>query len=799
MAPDALLHCRTATIIPMVKGTAIGPGTARVSRKMREIGMASAQLTLTDGTGSAGGHARPRDLSFELQQMTARQIWFLLRRHIKLVAGIVITCVLIVLAIQLQLPKRYQATATVQVQLNDSSGSNQADAVRNQQRVANEARMYRSQALAEQVVRDLKLHRNPAFNNGVTMKVPLAASHLLNDTQVASSTDSDVIDITVQSGDPELAARIANRFVQSLQKLRSERRQVWRDEVTRALANEAGRLSSEAWRAEQAVADFRRDHAMPVGAGSAEDYQQMNRLAVEAASSAALSSGMRAQAAGVSSAAGMRTVAGATSPALDNLQRQYDDLSRQRSEMAVQMGANHPQMQALTAQISQVSNAMTQERASVIAAQQARNNADAGRERAMAMAEANAAAARAGQLQARLNDITSAAFRNNANSVDLSILERKAEVARQAYLTTAQRAQTVRAELESTGVNSTMMSAAPVPLTPVAPAPKKMALAAFVGSSMLALLIVLGIEMFDNRLRSGDQLRRLFGLRTLAMLPGLPDPIGPSIEENPVVTEPQSLFTEVARNLASEVEALPRLEGSQRVLVTSPLPGDGKSSVALTLAAAAASMGRRAIVVDLDLRRPGPSVLRSIQDNSNLPDLIDVLTHSGETRKLIPQVESHVEHDPAYGAAPAALLPVVLSTREQIRNPAALVQGWQVARLLDELREQFDLVVINAPAILAVRDARTLSSLADSTIMVVRWGSTTVEQLRASLQMVNNQVAGAVFNQVDYEEHARRGYGDAVQFYMGSAAYYSDSFPVRQKWTKAASDRVRRVFTREAA
>jgi polysaccharide biosynthesis transport protein len=79
--------------------------------------------------------------------------------------------------------------------------------------------------------------------------------------------------------------------------------------------------------------------------------------------------------------------------------------------------------------------------------------------------------------------------------------------------------------------------------------------------------------------------------------------------------------------------------------------------------------------------------------------------------------------------------------------------------------------------------------------MVVRWGHTTVEQLRASLQMVNNQVVGAVFNQVDYEEHARRGYGDAVQFYMGSAAYYSDSFPIRP----SLAERIRHLFTRKAA
>lgn len=756
--------------------------------------MASAQLTLMDGAVSGGGE-KASDLSFELQQMSPRQIWFLLRRHMKLVAGIVISCVIVVLIVQLQLPNRYEASATVQVELNDSTGSNQADATRNQQRVANEARMYRSQALAEQVVRDLSLNRNISFTHGVPMTVQQAAVQLTKVTRVTSSTDSDFIDITVQSRKAELAARIANRFVDSLQKMRSQRRQAWRDGLSTALDKETARLANEVETAERAVADFRRANLMPMGAGSAEDYQQMNRVAVEAASTAAMSSAMQAQAAGVSRAAAMRTVAGATSPALDNLQKQYDDLIRQRSEVSVQMGANHPQMQALSAQIAQVGNALQSERASVINTQQTKNDTDAGRERAMALAEASAASARAGQLQSRLNSITGAAFRNNANLVNLSILDRRAEVAKQAYLTTAQRAQTVQSELQTTGVNSTMVSAAAVPLIPVAPAPKKMALAAFVGSSVLAFLIVLGIEMFDNRLRSGDQLRRLFGLRTLAMLPKMDDSIGATVEENPVITQPQSLFTEVARNLASEIGELPHDGHSQRVLVTSPLPGDGKSSVALTLAAAAASLGRRAIVVDLDLRRPGPSVLRSIQGESGMPDLIEVLTHGDAVRRLIPQVESHVEHDAAQGAAPTALLPVVLSTREQVRNPAAVVQGWQVGRLLDDLHERFDLIVINAPAILAVRDARTLSSLADTTVMVVRWGHTTVEQMRASLQMVNNQVVGAVFNQVDYEEHARRGYGDAVQFYMGSSGYYSDSFPVRQGWM----DRVRSTFTRKAA
>lgn len=755
--------------------------------------MATAQLALMDTLPGGAAAARPRDLSFEMQQMSPRQIWLLLRRHIVLVATIVCTCVAVVLALQLRLPDLYEATSTVQVELNDATGTNQADAARNQQRVANEARIYRSQALAERVVKDLQLQRNPKFNGGETISNQQATTLLLARTTVVSANDSDFIDIVVRSTSPELATKIANQFIDSLQKLRSSRRQAWRDNLSRALAVERTRLAGQVEEAERAVANFRREHNMPIGAGSAEDYQQMNRIAVEAASAAAMNSATAARSASVDSASRMRTVAGASSPVMEQLQRQYDDLTRERSQLSVALGVNHPDMQRVEAQLGQVRGDLDRERSAVVAAQQARINADAGREQTLAAGEASAAAARAGQLQARLSSLSTSAFQNNANNVDLASLDRRAEVARQAYLTTAQRAQTVRSELETTGVNSSVVSAATVPLVPIAPSPKKMALAAFVGSLLLALLLVFCIEMFDNRLRSGDQLSRLFGLRTLAMLPLLPREIAMTTEDNPVLTEPQSLFAEVARNLAGEIAGIAQGAHGQSVLVTSPLPGDGKSSVALTLAAAAGSMGRRAVVVDLDLRRPGPSILRSIQGGVETPDLIAFLTGTAELHRLLPH--NGLDETPP----PEGWRPVVLSTREAVPNPAALVQGWQVNRLLERLREHFDLVIINAPAILAVRDASTLSGIADSTLVVVRWGTTTVEQLRAAMQLLHNKVVGAVFNQVDYREHARRGYGDAVQFYMGSASYYSDSMPEHRSWVRSLSQRMRSAFTRQAA
>uniref|UniRef100_UPI0035CC6839 GumC family protein n=1 Tax=uncultured Sphingomonas sp. TaxID=158754 RepID=UPI0035CC6839 len=754
--------------------------------------MVAAQLATLDAV-PRGLERRQADALSGMDNMSARQIWMVIRRHLKLICGVVGLCTLAVLALELWLPDQYEATTTVQVELNDATGSNQADAARNQQRVENEARIYRSQALAEQVMLDLDLLHNRVFNNGRVLTAPQATTQLMAQTRVVTANDSDFIDIIVQTGSADLAARIANRYVETLQKMRAQRRQAWRNGLGRALALETARLGGEVEKAERTAADFRRVHRMPIGAGGAEDYLQMNRVAVEEASAAALNAATAERSASIDAASRLRTVQGATSPVLEQLQHQYDDLVRQRSQLSVTTGAQHPEMRALEAQVSQVGADLERERTAVRTNQAARNAADAGREQKLAGGEAAAAAARAGRLQGQLGAITQTTFRNNANIVDLALLDRRADVARQAYLVTAQRAKTVQSEPETTGVNSSMVSAASPPIKPVSPAPVKFTLAAFVGSSMLSLLAVFGIEMLDNRLRSGEQLNRLFGLRTLAMLPRMTKAIGTTLEDNPVVVEPQSLFSEVARNLASEIFEQRSAGVAQSILVTSPLPGDGKSSVALTIGAAAAAMGRRTIIVDLDLRRPGPSVLRSIQANSGAPDLLEMLKTGGEVRRLLPC------DDTALNGGGEPHLPVVLSTREAIHNPAAaLIQGRQVDRLLDELRESFDLIVINAPAILAVRDARVLSGIADSTLIVVRWGVTTVEQLRAAMQLVQNDVSGAVFNQVDYAAHARRGYGDAVQFYMGASSYYSDE-PAGQRRFSLRSRFVNRRVNRRMA
>ena len=126
----------------------------------------------------------------------------------------------------------------------------------------------------------------------------------------------------------------------------------------------------------------------------------------------------------------------------------------------------------------------------------------------------------------------------------------------------------------------------------------------------------------------------------------------------------------------------------------------------------------------------------------------------------------------------------MLSAKRPVSNPAAILNAQSLQRLIADLKSHFDLVIINAPAALAVRDARAMCDFTDHTVVVSRWGRTTIEQMRATLETLSGHANGVVFDHVDYVEHARRQYGDAIQFYMDAADYYSDEPPASAPLTK---------------
>lgn len=704
---------------------------------------------------------------------------------------------------QLTAPRQYSATANVQVELIDDVGTNQADVqAKNVQRIANEVKLYRSRAVAEQVAEDLSNEDLDRVIRSVdrvpkgprSQRVAAATSTIQDMMGVQAEEGSDLIEVTAVARSPKVAALIANAYPVANAKLKTEKNNDRRSALLKSLESERMKRAQQAADAAKNLADFRLNNNMFVGSGTIEDLQQINRIAAEAASAVAMRAGSAAQSSGIARAAQMNTTANATSPVLQALERQEAELSAEYARMSPTFGSNHPDMVRLTSQLSEVRRDVASERARAQSIATQVVNAEAARMTQLARSDADRDGARAGQLEGVVGRLTSRARNNTANTVKLEELDRAAEVSAKAFNEIAERISLVRSEMLVGGLTSTLISPAIANDDPISPLPVKMTVVAFLASGLLGLLLVFAREITDDKLRTISQMRRLFSLPTFGMLPILSDGVSDKIEESPVISDPQSLYAEVARSTLVEVNAIAQSKQCQSVLITSPLPGDGKSVVTLTLAAAAMVMGKRVAIVDLDLRKA--SILQRIHRGLNSPELLDVLRGQVDLKSLGGPDASSGSLPAQYNEPEFDLRRLtLLSATTPVSEPAALLTSGCIHRLINDLKMRHDIVLINAPATLAVRDARTMCEFADDTVVVARWGLTTIDQMAATLEMLGqDRIAGVIFNQVDYAEHARRRYGDSIEFYMHAADYYRAPVPIH--WRPV--ERLRRMFQRRS-
>lgn len=714
-------------------------------------------------------------------------------RHKVIVLAIVALATAATLVWQLTSPSLYRSTANIKVELIDDTGTNQADVLaRNTQRIANESKLYRSRVSAQMVIENQGLLDNPEFltemggppSGDETERMSAAISVLLNMTRVDSEEGSDLIEMTAISRSPELAAQIANSYPEAVRDLKRNRDIERREELLAELSVERDTRMTRAVTAAEELADFRVKNRMLVGAGGIEDLAQINRIASEAASATAMGSGSAAQSAGITRAARISSTAGATSAAVQQLQRQEAQLSAELARLSQTYGSGYPELARVETELQEVRSNLAIEQEAARRAAQDQADAEAARMQEMARADAARDAARAGQLQAVVASLTSRAYQNAANTPLLQELEREAETTASAVAEITDQITRVQSEKLVEGVSSNIISPAIPDGERFSPSPLKTTIVALLGASVLAMMIAFMIDLLDDRLRTVAQMRKYFGLPVFGMLPDISGGISTKLRESPVFDEPQSLFAEVARSIYAETRALVPLNQSQSVLITSPLPGDGKSAIALTLAAAAVSMGKRAVILDLDLRRSG--ILQRIQEDIDAPELMDLVRGNVDVHALLAPPDEETFDEPETGAvltfendAEEMLSRFMLfSASQPVAEPAAVLSSSRFRQLVIELKSRFDLVVVNAPATLAVRDARSMTDYTDDTILVAKWGETKIEQMRATLELLgSSNVAGCVYNQVDYAEHARRKYGDSIQFYFEASDYFQGDIP----------------------
>jgi capsular exopolysaccharide synthesis family protein len=220
---------------------------------------------------------------------------------------------------------------------------------------------------------------------------------------------------------------------------------------------------------------------------------------------------------------------------------------------------------------------------------------------------------------------------------------------------------------------------------------------------------------------------------------------------------PFSPFSEAMHTLRSGIHMSDVDQPPKVIQVTSARPGEGKTTIATSLAISAALSGKKVVLVDADLRRPAASRFFRLEKEKGLVDLLLGATTIDDVLK---------DHQD--------LNLMVIPTGSKSLNPPDVLGSERMKGLISHLKETFDYVVLDTPPVGPVVDPVIVSNLADKTIFVVQWASTSREVVETSIQRVSThkRVAGVVLNSVNQDRAKKYG----GEYYHGKTyeKYYSE-------------------------
>jgi capsular exopolysaccharide synthesis family protein len=292
--------------------------------------------------------------------------------------------------------------------------------------------------------------------------------------------------------------------------------------------------------------------------------------------------------------------------------------------------------------------------------------------------------------------------------------------------------------------NVAIVDEAILPAGPVSPKRRlNVALSGVLGLA-LGLGTVFFLDYLDNTVKTSEDVEQYLGLSILAIVPRRD-----ASSENIVKESLQSLRTNV--NFSSLNRS------RKRILVTSAGPQEGKTSTLVALAKAQAAAGDRVAVVDCDLRRPNVHNCLGLKRNFGLTNFLADATEDGSWRKYLKTTSLPNLHVLTCGPIPP--------------NPPELFGTDRFRRLLEDLREEYDWVLLDAPPVASLSDAIILASVCDMITFVIRHRQTDRELIRRAVEAiraVNPHVIGAVMNDVDLDRTHYRDYYYAGHYYYGT-------------------------------
>ncbi|THH35436.1 polysaccharide biosynthesis tyrosine autokinase [Aliishimia ponticola] len=357
-------------------------------------------------------------------------------------------------------------------------------------------------------------------------------------------------------------------------------------------------------------------------------------------------------------------------------------------------------------------------------------------EQRRAEAQRSALATSRDQLTARIEA-------QSADLITLQQLTREAEASRLLYEYFLGRLKETSAQQGIQQADSRVLSAAVIPTRPASPRrPLILALCAMLGAVLGAALVFLREARRDTH-RTAQHLENATGYPVMGQIATFPARNRKEALAY-LMSKPNSEAAESIRNLRTSLLLSDADNPPQIMVVSSSLPGEGKTTIALSLAQNMVGMGRRVLLIEGDIRRQDFSAMFGGRKSSGL---MSVLT--GEST-----LSDAVLHDEESG------IDVLLGDQGNY-NAADLFSSDRFREVIAEMRGTYDQIIIDTPPVLIVPDARIIAQHADAILFVVKWDQTLQSQVSEALGMfesVNHPVSGLALNQISPRGMKRYGF-----------------------------------------
>jgi capsular exopolysaccharide synthesis family protein len=737
-------------------------------------------LALAAGAGYLRPAGQP-DLSL-------RDFWRILQRRKRTVVGSIAACLLLALVVSLVMTPKYESVSLIEVNKENSDilgldtlQSGVGDSLDYTLTLETQANVLRSDSLALQVAEQLGLEKRQEFSlagawfdadraraeqNLPLEKAPLRRRRIARAFQksltVKTLPGTRMIEVHFLNQDPQLAADVANTLVGDYLEQYFRTRYNATAQASQWLSKQLEGLKSQVEAAQEKVVRYQKENGI-LGTDEAHNVVMARLEELNKQLTAAEASRMLKQAGyqiaktgnaelisvvGTSSLLGLAGVNSNPLALIQSLRSQQAELKVQYAQAAAKYGPAYPRLIQMRNQSQELESAI---------------QAEIGRVAARAENDFIAAKNSEDMLRASFERQKDEANKLNDSAVRYTIMKREAESSRELYdgLLKKLKEAGVLAGLRST--NLVVVDPARTTAKPVCPS-YSINLALGLGVGFLGGIgLAFAREGFDSTIRTPEQVEAVAGLPAVGIIPDLAAnqawrlrprntlPVDCNILDSPSSQLAESYRALRTALLFSNGDAPPKV-----ILVTSPLPQEGKTTASLNSAIALAHQGAKVLLIDADLRRPELHARLGVASEPGLGELLDGKKDSRVEPSAHPQVPNLF----------------VLAAGGRRPRPAEVLGSQRMRDLLNGCRERFDFVVIDSPPVLAVTDAVVLSKSADGVLLVVRSAQTTEQSLlraRDLLLRVNARIAGVLVNRANIHSYD----------YCDSYGYLRDRFGER--------------------